>query len=64
MRKVIHEETMCCGYKKCPRVRVFSDGSIEVSDDDSSAGSVGTIKMKPSVAKKLARIITEKTAGK
>lgn len=64
MRKVIHEETMCCGYKNCPRVRVFSDGSIEVSDDDKRAGSVGTVKMKPRVVRELVRIISERTSGK
>jgi hypothetical protein len=60
-RKVIFEETMCCGYKRCPKVRVFSDGSVELSDDDARAGSVGTVKLKPRVAKELARIIEERT---
>lgn len=60
MSKVIHEETMCCGYKKCPTVRVFEDGSVELSDDDGEAGSVGVVKMKPEVAKRLAEIIRGK----
>jgi hypothetical protein len=58
-KKVIHEETMCCGYKRCPTVRVFSDGSIEIADDDARAGSVGTIKIKPKSAGELLRILQE-----
>ena len=57
MKKLIHEETMCCGYKKCPTVRVFEDGSVELSDDDGEAGSLGTVKLKPEVAKRLAEIL-------
>jgi hypothetical protein len=47
MPKLIHQETMCCGSKRCPSVKVFEDGSIELSDDDKEKGSVGTIKLEP-----------------
>jgi hypothetical protein len=53
MPKVIHQETMCCGYKKCPTVRLFEDGSIELSDDDEETGSVGTIKLRPETVDRL-----------
>lgn len=47
MPKLIHQETMCCGMKRCPTVKVFEDGSMELSDDDAETGSVGTIKLRP-----------------
>jgi|HubBroStandDraft_1064217.scaffolds.fasta_scaffold139983_3 hypothetical protein len=46
-KTVIREETMCCGYKKCPTLREFDDGSAELVDDDVESGSVGTIKLQP-----------------
>jgi len=55
-KKVVHEETMCCGYKKCPQVKFFDDGSVELTDDDVEAGSVGTIKLHPEVAARLFEI--------
>ena len=56
MLKVMHEETMCCGYKRCPRVKFFEDGSIELFDDDVEGGSVGTIKLHPAVAARLVEL--------
>jgi len=56
-RVVRHEETMCCGFKKCPTVRVFDDGSLELSDDDSGGDSVGTIRLRPEQARRLAEIL-------
>lgn len=47
MPKQIHQETMCCGYKKCPTVSVFEDGSMEITDNDAEIGSIGTIKLRP-----------------
>ena len=41
---------MCCGFKKCPELKIFEDGSAEISDDDQELGSVGTIKLRPEVA--------------
>jgi hypothetical protein len=58
-RKVVREETMCCGYKKCPRVRQFADGSVEISDDDIEGSSVGTIRLKPEQARRLAELLRE-----
>lgn len=40
MPKLVHQETMCCGSRKCPTVKVFDDGSIEISDDDIGATPV------------------------
>lgn len=47
MTKIIHQETMCCGYKRCPTVKVFEDGSMELTDDDVEGGSTGTIRLAP-----------------
>jgi len=51
--KVLHTEEMCCGHKRCPVVKIFDDGSVELSDDDAEGGSVGTIKMRPEVVARL-----------
>jgi hypothetical protein len=51
--RLVREETMCCGYKKCPTVRQFDDGSLELADDDAESGSVGTIKFAPEQARAL-----------
>jgi hypothetical protein len=50
MPKLIHQETLCCNYKRCPVVKILDDGSVELSDDDVEAGSVGTIKLRPEAA--------------
>jgi hypothetical protein len=55
--KEIHRETMCCGYKKCPTVVIYDDGSVELRDDDPAAGSVGTVKLRPEAAARLAVLI-------
>ena len=60
VRKTIHQETMCCGYKKCPKVKLFDDGSVELTDDDAESGSVGTIKLRPEVAARLVEILSAK----
>lgn len=56
MPKLISQETMCCGYKKCPTVKVFDDGSAELSDDDPEIGSVGTIKLTPEAYARLVEL--------
>jgi hypothetical protein len=56
MPKVIHEETMCCGYKRCPTVKLFDDGSMEISDDDARKGSVGVIKLAPEQVDRLVEL--------
>lgn len=58
MLKVVHEETMCCGYKKCPTVKKFEDGSAEIVDNDPENGSVGTIKLTPEQAARLGEVLT------
>ena len=60
MPKAIHQETMCCGYKKCPEIKVFEDGSVELSDDDAEAGSVGTIKLRPEQANRVVELLSKK----
>jgi hypothetical protein len=56
--KQVHQETMCCGYKKCPTIKVFEDGSVELSDNDTEAGSVGTIKLRPEAAVRFVEILS------
>jgi hypothetical protein len=53
----VHEEEMCCGYRKCPTVKIFDDGSVELTDDDGEAGSVGTVKLRPEAARRLAELL-------
>jgi hypothetical protein len=57
MVKIVHQETMCCGYKKCPTIKVFSDGSVELTDNDEETGSIGTIKLRPEAARKVAELV-------
>jgi hypothetical protein len=55
----IHEETLMCSYKKCcPTVHLYEDGSVELTDDDREAGSVGTIKLKPGAVAHLLEVLT------
>ena len=58
--KVIHAEEMCCGYKKCPKVQIFDDGSVELTDNDPEIGSVGTVKLRPEVAGRLVALLAER----
>lgn len=60
MPKVIHQETMCCGRQRCPEVKLLDDGSVELSDNDAELGSVGTIKLHPEVADRLAELISNR----
>jgi hypothetical protein len=58
-RRKIYEETLQCGFKRCcPTVHVFDDGSVELSDDDTEAGSVGTIKIRPEAAQRLLKLLS------
>ncbi len=58
MPKLILQETLCCGFKRCPSVEVFDDGSITISDDDVATGSVGTIKIRPEAADRLLELLS------
>jgi len=60
MARTIHEETMCCGYKRCPTIKIFEDGSIELSDDDAEIGSTGTIKLRPEAVARLVELAGKK----
>lgn len=57
--KEVHRETMCCGHKKCVVVVTYDDGSVILTDDDEAEGSVGTIKIRPEAAKRLAEILSK-----
>lgn len=60
-RRKVFEETLQCGFRKCcPTVRVFDDGSVELSDDDSENGSVGTIKIRPEAADRLLELLSKR----
>jgi len=56
----VHEEMICCGYRRCPTVTQFDDGSLELTDNDPETGSVGTIKLRPEVVARLAELISKK----
>ena len=58
MSKIVHEEQMCCGYRKCPVIRIFEDGSVELTDNDEDTGSIGTIKLRPEAAARLKELLT------
>jgi hypothetical protein len=60
MPNLIHEETMCCKRKRCPTIKIFEDGSVEISDDDAAIGSVGTIKLRPEVANRVVELLTQR----
>lgn len=60
MSHAVHRETLCCGFRRCPVVEVFDDGSVELSDDDAEAGSVGTIKLRPEAAARLVELLSVK----
>ena len=54
--KIIHEETMCCGSKRCPTIKIFEDGSVELADDDTETGSIGIIKLRPEQVDRIAEL--------
>ena len=58
MPKIVHRETMCCNYKRCPTVTIFDDGSVQLEDDDVEEKSLGVIHLKPEVAAHFAELIT------
>lgn len=60
MPNLIHEETMCCGFKRCPTVQVFDDGSMTISDGDADIGSVGTIKLRPEAVARIVELASAK----
>lgn len=60
MPKVIHQETLCCSSKRCPTITVFDDGSVEITDDDTELGSIGTIKLQPDQLSRLIELVSKK----
>lgn len=61
-KELILQETICCGRKRCPVIRVFSDGSAELTDDDIENGSVGKIKLRPEVAARIVELLSSRGA--
>jgi hypothetical protein len=62
-RRKVHDEVLMCGYRKCcPRIEVFDDGSIELSDDDKEIGSVGTIKVRPEAVERILELLSARKA--
>lgn len=59
MPKMIHQETMCCGMKRCPVVKIFDDGSVSISDDDPDLDSVGNIRLRPEAAVVLRELLNK-----
>lgn len=60
-RTKVHQETLMCNYRRCcPTVTVFDDGSVEISDDDTELGSVGTIKIRPEAADRLLELLSNR----
>jgi hypothetical protein len=62
MPKKIHQETMCCGSKRCPTVTLFDDGSMEIFDNDAQKNSVGNIKLDPDQVSRLVELANKKSA--
>lgn len=63
MPKAVHQETICCGHKRCPTVTLFDDGSMQISDNDSEKGSVGNIKLEPEQVARLIELASKKGRG-
>lgn len=59
MPKLIHQETMCCGRKRCPVVKMFDDGSMRISDDDTEKNSIGNIKLEPNQVARIVELATQ-----
>jgi hypothetical protein len=60
-RRKVHEETLMCGYRRCcPTVKLFDDGSMEISDNDAEIGSVGAIKISPESVDRLFELLSER----
>ena len=54
----VHSERLPCGYARCcPTLSLFDDGSATLTDDDTEAGSVGTIKLRPEAAARLVELL-------
>lgn len=54
--KVVHEETLCCGSKRCPTVQILEDGSAVIADNDPENGSVGKIQIRPEAFDRLVEL--------
>lgn len=54
--ELIHEETICCNYKRCPTVQIFDDGSAVLSDDDAEGDSFGKIRLRSEVMDRLVEL--------
>jgi len=52
------EETLCCGYKRCPTVKVYEDGSVTLDEDDGSH-----IELQPHQADRLQEMLAARKKG-
>ena len=59
MPKLIQQETLCCGHKRCPVVQLFDDGSMRISDDDTEKNSLGTIKLEPDQVARIVELVSK-----
>lgn len=57
--EIVHEETLCCGSRRCPTVRIFEDGSAVIADDDPEIESVGKIKLTSEAFDRLVELRTQ-----
>lgn len=55
-RKPTYSETICCGYKRCPTVSMFEDGSLSISDQ--IAGAFVRIEFSPAQATRLRELLS------
>jgi len=54
-KKAVHEETMCCGHRRCPAVTLYDDGSLDVREDDGRL-----ISFDPDQAARLRQLLNDK----
>ena len=52
----LHRETVCCGYKRCPTVETFDDGSAVVTDVDAQGRDL-RLELQPEQRARLAEIL-------
>lgn len=56
MPNELGRETLCCGYKRCPTVVVYDDGSATLTDSGDD-GRVHRIELAPDQRVRLAQLL-------
>ncbi len=59
-RSIVHQETICCGFKRCPTVTEWSDGSIDIDDND-GGGRTQHVAFNPDQAAALRTLLGKKS---